>query len=132
MSTDAKAVWLSYNTAENASDFDTMMRLVAPDLKVTVNGRAAVASAADDERAMRELKATYPDYRRQVEEVLGFGDRAVARWRMLGTPERSGAPTLQIHGCSVVRVVGDVMTEAHLYYEGATLDAVLDRVRARS
>ncbi len=126
MSAQAGDIWLAYNVAENASDYEGMMRLVAPDLAVTVNGQPAVSSAADDERAMRELKRTYPDYHRVVDEVLSAGDRAVARWQMVGTPTQETTPALRVHGCSVVRVRHGVMTEAHLYYDGAALDAVLD------
>jgi ketosteroid isomerase-like protein len=125
MSTDAAGVWLAYNVAENAADFAAMGSLVAADLDVTVNGRPAVSSAEDDERAMRELIAVYPDYRREVEEVLGAGNRAVARWRMVGTPASAELPPLDVPGCSVITVEDGRITRAHLYYQGAALDEVL-------
>ncbi len=125
LSGDAAAIWLAYNRAENDGDFTAMMRLIAGDLAVTVNGRPAVASADDDERAMRELKSLYPDYRRKVDEVIPAGERATVRWRMLGTAIRPDVAELQVAGCSVVRAVGGVLTEAHLYYQGAALDDAL-------
>jgi ketosteroid isomerase-like protein len=132
MSSDAAAVWLAYNAAENAADFAAMGSLVAADLDVTVNGRPAVASAEDDERAMRQLMVAYPDYRREVDEVLGSGDRAVARWRMVGTPASADLPRLDVSGCSVVRVEDGRIAKAHLYYQGAALDEVLRSAGAGS
>lgn len=116
-------VWQAYNDAENARDFQTMAQLVARDLVVTVNGEPAVSSAEDDDRAMRHLTGAYPDYRRDLIEVLRSGDRAVARWRMLGTPVNG--PHLDVPGCSIVTVEEGRITEAHLYYYSAALDAVL-------
>ena len=132
MSTDAAGVWLAYNVAENAADFAAMGSLVASDLDVTVNGRPAVSSAEDDERAMRELMAFYPDYSREVDEVLGTGDRAVARWRMVGTPASAELPPLDVPGCSVITVEDGRITRAHLYYQGAALDEVLRSAGAGS
>jgi ketosteroid isomerase-like protein len=132
VSTDAAGVWLAYNVAENAADFAGMGNLVAADLDVTVNGRPAVSSAEDDERAMRELMAVYPDYRREVDEVLGTGDRAVARWRMVGTPASAELPPLDVPGCSVITVEDGRITRAHLYYQGAALDEVLRAAGAGS
>ncbi|PKV95389.1 SnoaL-like protein [Amycolatopsis echigonensis] len=123
---DADAIWLAYNSAENVGDFETMGALVAADLDVAVNGQPAVGSAQDDSDAMRELRAVYPDYRRQVDETLAVGDRAVVRWRMSGTSSRPGVPDLDVAGCSIVTVTNGVLSSAYLYYDGATLDAVLE------
>jgi ketosteroid isomerase-like protein len=132
VSSDAAGIWLAYNVAENAADFAAMGSLVAADLDVTVNGRPAVASAEDDERAMRELMAVYPDYRREVEEVLGSGDRGVARWRMVGSPASPELPPLDVPGCSVITTADGRITRAHLYYQGAALDEVLRAAGAGS
>jgi ketosteroid isomerase-like protein len=132
VSSDASAVWLAYNAAENVADFTGMGSLVTADLDVTVNGRPAVASAEDDERAMRHLMAVYPDYRREVDEVIGSGDRAVARWRMVGTATAPGVPALDVPGCSVIRVQEGRIAQAHLYYQGAALDEVLGAAQAGS
>lgn len=120
-------IYRAYNDAENAQDSAAMAALVAADLRVEVNGRAAVASAADDERAMRELFGTYANYRREIEEIVVAGNRATVRWRMRGDPRVEGVDTLDVAGCSVVSVSGATMTEAFLYYDGAALDAVLAR-----
>jgi predicted ester cyclase len=125
---DAAELWLAYNDAENRSDFEAMAQLVAPDLAVTVNGRPSLGSAEDDERVMRLTLDRYPDYHREVEEMIGAGARAVARWRMLGTPTSTVVPLLEVHGCSVIRAEHGVMTEAHLYYDAGVLDSLVDLV----
>jgi len=130
--TDARDLWLAYNEAENRSDFGEMARLVADDLAVTVNGKPSLGSAEDDERVMRLTLERYPDYHREVDEVIGAGARAVARWRMLGTPVSPAFPPLEVHGCSVISAEGDVMTEAHLYYDAAVLDALLADAAAQT
>jgi predicted ester cyclase len=120
-------VYLAYNDAENEKDLAIMANLVSADLRVQVNGRVAVSSAAEDERAMRELFRTYPDYRREIEEIVISGDRASVRWRMRGTAGIDGIASLDVSGCSIVRVSGGQLAEAFLYYEGSALNAVLAR-----
>ena len=124
------AVYAAYNDAENAKDFPVMAALVAADLRVEVNGRVAVASADEDQRAMLELFRTYPDYRREIEEIVVAGDRATVRWRMRGTAGIDGTAPLDVSGCSVVGVRGGRLTHAFLYYDGAALDRVLARAGA--
>ncbi|UKD57060.1 nuclear transport factor 2 family protein [Amycolatopsis sp. FU40] len=123
---DATAIWLAYNSAENAGDFEGMGALVSADLEVAVNGHPALGSAHDDLEAMHGLRAVYPDYRRQVDETLAFGDRVVVRWRMSGASDRPDVPDLDVAGCSVVTVANGVLSSAYLYYDGAALDAVLE------
>jgi predicted ester cyclase len=120
------AVYAAYNDAENSKDFPAMAKLVSADLRVEVNGRVEVSSAEEDQRAMLELFRSYPDYRRELEEVVVEGDRAAVRWRMLGTAGR-GIEVLDVSGCSVVRVCSGQITEAFLYCDGTALDAVLSR-----
>jgi ketosteroid isomerase-like protein len=123
-------VYVAYNDAENAKDLAMLTNLVSADLRVQVNGRAAVSSAAEDERAMLELFRTYPDYHREIEEIVVAGDRATVRWRMRGTAGIDASPALDVSGCSVVSVRGGQLTHAFLYYEGAALNAVLARAGA--
>jgi hypothetical protein len=112
---EAAGIWLAYNEAAAADDFERMAQLVAPGLAVTDNGVPALGSAADDEVAMRQLRHDYPDYRREVVEVIPAGERATVRWRMTGSPRDPSAAPMDISGCSIVRVEGGVITEAHLY-----------------
>jgi hypothetical protein len=130
----AGKVWLAYNAAENSRDIPAMLSLVATYLSVTVNGHPAVSSASDDERAMRVIFETYPDYRREVVEVLEIdgGKSAVALWRMRGTSPFATAPELDVAGCSVVRAHAGVLTHAQLFYQAPVLDELLRRADARS
>ena len=125
----ASEIYRAYNHAENQHDLDQTTVLLSTRLSVTVNGRAAVASADEDRVAMAELLRLYPDYRRELDEVIPIADdRAVVRWRMLGTPSQSGFPVLDVPGCSIVRSHDGRLVEAHLYYDGKPLDEALRAV----
>lgn len=124
------AVYSAYNDAENAKDFSTMATLLSPDLRVEVNGLVAVSSADEDQLAMLELFRTYPDYRREIEEIVVAGDRATVRWRMRGTTGIDGIKPLDVSGCSVVSVRGGQLTRAFLYCDAAALNEVLTRAGA--
>lgn len=119
-------VYRAYNLAENAHDLEATESLVAPDLEVAINGRGRIASAEQDAVANAQLFATYPDYRREIIEVIADGDRAAVRWRMSGTPV-AGAdlPPLDLHGCSVVEARSGRLTRAFLYVDERALAAVL-------
>lgn len=119
----AAEIWLAYNEAENAHDLARTSALVAPNLNVSVNGSAAVSSAADDEAAMSALLGLFPDYRREVDEVLDLGRRAVIRWRMVGNAE--DGRRLNVAGCSIIATADEVITDAQLYYSGSALDEAL-------
>ncbi|MGO4249464.1 nuclear transport factor 2 family protein [Paenarthrobacter sp. RAF54_2] len=116
-------VWEAYNEAENTRDFTAMAKLVAPDISITVNGIKSVSSAEEDQSEMRHVMDMYPDYRRILVEILSCGNRAVARWQMLGSSPT--APVLNATGCSIVTVKDGQITDAYLYYDSAALDSVL-------
>lgn len=123
--TSPAEVYTAYNEAENRHDLEASTALVAPDLVVTVNGRPVVSSAEDDRIAMAQLLARYPDYRRELDEVLAVRDRVIVRWRMIGTPVEASVPRLEVAGCSIVRAEGGRLVEAYLYYDGKPLDDAL-------
>lgn len=122
----AEDVYRAYNIAENAHDLEATESLVAPDLEVAINGRGRIASAEEDSVANAQLFGTYPDYRREIIEVIADGDRAAVRWRMSGTPV-AGAdlPPLDLHGCSIVEARAGRLTRAFLYVDERALAAVL-------
>jgi predicted ester cyclase len=127
----AEQVYRAYNAAENDHDVARAASLVAPDLVVEVNGRPALASAEEDARATAELMSCYPDYHREIIEILSTGSRAAVRWRMSGTPVADVADTLgvlDLHGCSVIEVIDDRIASASLYFDRGVLDALLNRV----
>jgi predicted ester cyclase len=129
---EAARVYRAYNAAENARDHAAMAALLAPDIAIEVNGRAALASADDDTAAMAALFDAYPDYRREIVAVVDGGGTAAVRWRMAGTPVPRLAdrlPALDLHGCSVVVVRDGRMTAAWLYTADGALEAILSLAR---
>jgi ketosteroid isomerase-like protein len=126
----AEAVYRAYNDAENAHDLAATERLVRPDLYVEVNGRPQLASAADDAEANAALLRCYPDYHRDLVEVVGTATRACVRWRMVGSAAPGlGLGPLDLHGCSVVEVADGRLARAYLYADGRVLEGLLERAR---
>jgi predicted ester cyclase len=129
MTPEGKAahVYRSYNAAENARDAEAMAALLAHDLQVTLNGRPALSSAADDAAAMAALYDAYPDYRREVIAIVDGGPVAAIRWRMAGTAtgRYRALPDLDVHGCSVVEVTDGRIVRAWLYAPDGPIEAVL-------
>ena len=123
---EVERVYRAYNNAENAHDLAATTALVTDDLQVTINGARQLSSASDDERAMAALFAAYPNYRREIVEVISQGDRGTIRWRMAGTPADGLAlDPLDVHGCSIVTVRDGLLADAHLYVDRAALNAIL-------
>jgi predicted ester cyclase len=126
MSSEVERIYRAYNDAENAHDLQATTALVTEDLRVTINGVPQLSSGADDEVANAALFAAYPDYRREVIEVIADSDRGVVRWRMVGTPASGTAyAPLDLHGCSVVKIRDGRLADAHLYADMSALRAVL-------
>ena len=131
----AEQVYRDYNAAENDHDLARAAALVTPDLTVEVNGRPAIGSAEEDARANAELLSCYPDYHRDIIEIVSTGERAAVRWRMSGTPVAEVADTLgvlDLHGCSVIEVIDGRIATASLYFDRGVLDALLGRVAQTS
>ena len=123
---EVERVYRAYNDAENAHDLEATTSLVTEDLAVAINGIPQLSSGSDDEQAMATLFATYPDYRREVLEVIVEGDRGAIRWRMVGTPAAGrDIPPLDLHGCSIVEVRNGRLARANIYADMSVLAAVL-------
>jgi ketosteroid isomerase-like protein len=124
----AAEVYRAYVAAETRRDREGMTALLAPDVTIEVNGRATLGSAVEDAEAMAALFDAYPDYRRELVEVIEQGDQAAARWRMVGTPRPDLAgrlPELDIQGCSFVTVADGRMTEAHVWSPPDAIESIL-------
>jgi hypothetical protein len=63
-----------------------------------------------------------PNYRRDVLDLFGDGDRAVCRSRITGTT--TGGAVVDLEAAVVVRVEGEQLIEAHLHLDPAAI--VLD------
>ena len=122
------AVYRAYIDAETRRDDAGMAAMMAPDITIELNGQPALASADDDIAAMTSLFAAYPDYRREILEVIEQGDRAAARWRMVGHPREELAaqlPLIDIRGCSYVVVAEGRMTEAYVWSTEGVIEQIL-------
>ena len=126
----AAEVYLAYNRAENAHDWDATTALLAPDIEVVVNGVREVSSAEDDRRAMALLVALFPDYRREVLQIVADGDEAAIRWRMSAQSAEDPPVVLDVEGASFIRVSNGRICEAHLCAPGAELARALELARS--
>ena len=127
----AAVVYRSYVEAETRRDEEGMTAMLAPDISIELNGVPALGSAAEDAAAMAALFAAYPDYHREILEIVGEGPTAAARWRMVGHPRADLAgrlPVIDIRGCSVVTVTGGRMTHAYVWSPSGALERVLTLV----
>ena len=125
---DAAAVYRAYVDAETSRDDEAMAATLAPDVVIELNGAPALSSADEDAAAMAALFEAYPDYRREIIEIVGDADRAAARWRMVGHPRPELAerlPDLDVGGCSFVRVADGRMTEAHVWSPSGVVERIL-------
>ena len=130
----AAEVYRAYVEAETARDEAAMTALLAPDIEIELNGVAALASADEDAAAMAALFEAYPDYHREIIEILEQGSRAAARWRMVGHPRPELAerlPVIDIRGCSIVSVQDGRMTAAYVWSPSEALERVLELVSER-
>lgn len=126
---EVERIYRAYNDAENAHDLVATTALVTDDLSVTINGVPQLASGSEDEAANAALFAAYPDYRREIVEVISDGQRGAVRWRMVGSPAPgSGLPPLDLHGCSIVAIRDGRLADAHLYVDRAALNTILPSV----
>lgn len=85
MNTNVNEIYRAYNAAENAHDIAATAQLVAADLTVSINGIAQLSSGAQDDEANAALFAAYPDYSREIVEIISAADRGTVRWVMRGT-----------------------------------------------
>jgi predicted ester cyclase len=126
--TDPTAVYRAYVDAETRRDPAGMVALLASDVAIELNGQPALASAGEDADAVAVIFDAYPDYHREIIEIIGQGSRAAARWRMVGHPRPDLAdrlPQLDIHGCSFVVVEDGRMTEAYVWSPAGVLEQIL-------
>ena len=121
-------VYRAYVEAETDRDEAAMHALLAPDIAIELNGAPALGSADEDAAAMAALFAAYPDYHRELIEVIEEGSTAAARWRMVGHPRPELAdrlPLIDIRGCSIVTVVDGRMAAAYVWSPSDALERVL-------
>jgi predicted ester cyclase len=85
--------------------------------------RALFARPESVERAVSEFLYAFPDLQHSVEELIGEGDRVVARFTARGTHtgqwkqyEPTGKP-IQYTGVTLATVVGDKIVDHHTWWD---------------
>jgi predicted ester cyclase len=124
----AGEVYRAYVDAESRRDVDAMRDLLAPDITIELNGRPGLGSAEADAAAMDALFGLYPDYRREIVEIIDDGDRVAARWRMVGQPRADmigRLPPLDVRGCTFATVEAGRMVRAHVWSPGGAIEHLL-------
>ena len=123
---DATEVYRAYNRAENDHDWDATTALLAPDIHVMVNGASEVSSPEDDRRAMKQLVALFPDYRREVLSIVPNGDEAAIRWKMTGSSVDDPSVALMAEGASFIVVRDGRIRQAFLFVQSGELARALE------
>ena len=123
---DATEVYRAYNRAENDHDWDATTALLAPDIHVMVNGASEVSSPEDDRRAMKQLVALFPDYRREVLSIVPNGDEAAIRWKMTGSSVDDSSVALMAEGASFIVVRDGRIRQAFLFVQSGELARALE------
>jgi predicted ester cyclase len=123
---DAAEVYRAYNRAENAHDWNATTALLSSDIHVMVNGASEVSSAEEDRRAMEQLVALFPDYRREVLSIVPNGDEAAIRWKMTGSSIDDPSVDLSVEGASFIVVSGGRIREAFLFAQSGELARALE------
>lgn len=104
--------------AFNAHDLDAVYAGIAPGYQQFVNGTLHATGPVEARAADSVLYDLLPDYRREILDLFGDGDRAVCRSRISGTTADGAAFALEV--ATVVRVEHAHLVEGHLYFDLAT------------
>jgi steroid delta-isomerase-like uncharacterized protein len=75
-----------YDEGWNRGHLDVLDDLLAPDFRAhdpTVPG--GVVGRAEVSQVLRQIRAAFPDVRREVLDYVGAGEKLAVRWRVTGT-----------------------------------------------
>jgi predicted ester cyclase len=129
---NAEGIYRRYNEAENLHDWDTTSKLLSPEIQVAVNGLLAVSSPEEDSHAMKTLVTMFPDYRREIVQIICNEDRASIRWQMTGTSSLNPVGNLSVEGVSLIRTFQETIVEAFLFADSDELDKTLENAMGLS
>ncbi len=104
--------------AYNAHDLDAVYAAMAPGYRQFVNGTLHATGPVETRAADSVLYDLVPDYRREVLDLFGDGDRAVCRSRISGTTADGAAFALEV--ATVIRVEHGELAEGNLYFDIVT------------
>jgi steroid delta-isomerase-like uncharacterized protein len=132
-------VYRDYIAAENAGDFARLAGLLDGGYRGELNGSPLPGQGPEVEvGVLRSLRAAFPDYRAEVEQVIAHGEFVVARWRISGTHrgELSGLPAtnrrIGLSGCSLLQLRDGKIVRGFSYSDTGSLLLQLGVVRLLS
>ena len=122
----AKTVAREYLEAIDRKDLDAAVAMWRPGAIDRFHGIADLVAPDDVRRYFKELFAAFPDWRMQVVDLTGSGNRAAVRWRATGTFAGPGrfqglVPTgasVEIEGCDMLSIEDEQIVENNAYMNG--------------
>lgn len=118
MAESAMRVVLAFHEAFNRHDLDGMARLLSSDCVLESAAPAPGGAACTGKEAVLQFWQGFfeqqPDARLEIEEVYGFGERGVMRWKR----QQAGGDGY-LRGAEIFRVKDDLICEQHSYVKGS-------------
>jgi steroid delta-isomerase-like uncharacterized protein len=124
MSVDAnKAIVRAFVAAWNSGDLDRLGELMADDCMLDVGGETIACSPTATRAIATNWRGAFPDYRFDLLDLIGEGDKVVARMPFTGTqtgPLMDIPPTgrtVRVSEIVMFRIVGGQIVEAWEEYD---------------
>ncbi len=127
--TEARAVARAYFEAVAARDLDAMTAFYEPGGTGEIHGLVELTAPHSYRAWFANLFAAFPDFRFEVLDVVGEGEKAAVRWRATGTfngaaqfegMDPTGA-TVDITGCDLLTIRGGRIQRNEAYMNGAQM-----------
>ncbi len=115
----------AYAQVWNTGEVSGLNALVAPNFsRHTNSGNPYSATSLDSlKRAITNLRATYPDFKVTLTEVIAASDKVVGRWQWSGTHSGVGLPeakgkSVQVTGINIMHVKNGKFVEEWVESDG--------------
>lgn len=115
----------AYAQVWNTGEVNALDALVAPGfVRHTNSGNPYSATSLDSlKRAITNLRATYPDFKVTLTEVIAASDKVVGRWQWSGTHSGVGLPEakgkkVQVTGINIMHVKNGKFVEEWVESDG--------------
>lgn len=132
-------LYREYIAAENSGDLTRLADLIHESYRGELNGSPVPGRGPGVEvDTLRSVRAAFPDYTAEVEQVLARGDFVSARWRVTGTHRGnwSGLPPtnrrISFSGCTMLEVREGKVTRGFSYIDTGSILLQLGAVRLLS
>jgi len=118
MAESAMRVILEFSEAFNRHDLPGMARLLSSecllDSAVPAPGGTAYTGKEAVMQFWQGFFEQHPQARLEIEEIFGFGERGVLRWK-----RRQAGTAGYLRGAEIFRVKNDLICEQHSYVKGS-------------